>query len=143
MPVSPQRARLSAADWRLLAAALAFEVLTALAIRTMPLPAVRARLARLRPLARVVFAGPEHRVLWAVEATSRRIARLATCLVKAMVAELALASDERPLRLHIGVRAATGTPLQAHAWLADRDQVLVGGPAPGEYTVMAVWDSVP
>ncbi len=133
----------SASEWRLLAGASLLQVLTACALRTMSLPALRNLFARLRPLAHLLLAGPDARVIWAIEATGRRLAGLSTCLVRAIVVDMRLSTPERPLRLTIGVkRSPTGEPLQAHAWLDDRDRILIGGATADEFVPMLAWDSV-
>ena len=131
-------------DWRLVAGAAVVQVVTACALRVMSLPALRRFLARLGPLAVFMLNGAEDRVVWAVEATGRRLSRvgLSTCLVRAIVADLGLSSPERPLQLTIGVKRAGSGRLQSHAWLADRDRILVGGQSAGEFLPLVAWDSV-
>ncbi len=133
---------LGASDWRLLIAASFLQLLTAAALRTMPLPILRRKAARLRPLAHIILEGTDERVIWAIEAGGRRLARVSTCLVRAIVAELALSSPERPLRLSIGVRRAPGGDLRAHAWVAHDDRILVGGSVADEYVPLVAWDSL-
>ena len=134
MPLNRTRVvRISASDWRLLIAASVAQVLIAFALRIMPLPTIRARAARLGSLAHFTLWGPEERVIWAIEATGRRLAGVSTCLVRAIVAELALAHPERPLRLTIGVRRDLVGDLHAHAWVADEDRILIGGAMSPEY----------
>jgi hypothetical protein len=132
----------TASDWRLLLGASLLQVLTACALRTMPLPALRRRAARLRPVAVFILDGVDERVIWAIEASGRRLGRLSTCLVRAIVADLRLGTPERPLRLTIGVKRARAGDLQAHAWLGDRDRIVVGGSTADEYLPMLAWDSV-
>jgi hypothetical protein len=132
---------LTLGDWRLLLAASWLQLLTAALVRTMPPPTWRFAAARLRPFVRFVLRGPEPRVIWAIEASGRRLAGLSTCLVRAFVAELALASAVRPLRLVVGVRHAPGGTLQSHAWLADRDRIVIGGSTAHEYAPLASWSS--
>ncbi|WP_423787627.1 lasso peptide biosynthesis B2 protein, partial [Klebsiella pneumoniae] len=48
----------------------------------------------------------EAQVIWAIEATGRRLPRVSTCLVRAIVAEILLASRNRPLQVRIGIRRA-------------------------------------
>jgi Transglutaminase-like superfamily len=133
----------SFSDWRLLVGASAIQVLTACALRTLSLPALRAVFARLRPLAMFVLQGSDERVIWAVEATGRRLGRLSTCLVRAIVVEMRLSTPERPLRLTIGVKRELAGDLQAHAWVDDRDRILIGGSTADEFLPMLAWDSLP
>jgi hypothetical protein len=133
---------LSWPDRRLLIGAWCVQFLTALALRMMPLAALRARAARLRPIARLIGDGSEARVIWAIEASGRRLRSLSTCLVRALAAELMLSSPERPLCLSIGVRRATSGALEAHAWVARDNRVLVGGMASDTYEPLVAWDSL-
>ncbi|OFV90252.1 MAG: hypothetical protein A3G76_05765 [Acidobacteria bacterium RIFCSPLOWO2_12_FULL_65_11] len=133
---------LTASDWRLLIAASLVQVLTAFGLRTMSLPTLRRGAARLRLLAHFILRGPEARVIWAIEASGRRLAGVSTCLVRAIVADLALGSPERPLRLTVGVRYEPGGRLQSHAWLADRDRIVIGGSTADQYAPLTVWDSL-
>ena len=135
-------ASLGASDVRLLIAASFLQLLTAAALRIMPLPILRRQAARLRRLAHIILHGTDERVIWAIEAVGRRFVGVSTCLVRAIVAELALGSPERPLRLTIGVRRAPGDDLRSHAWVADEDRILVGGSVAGEYVPLVAWDSL-
>ena len=135
--------RLRFSDWRLLTGASLMQMLTACALRTMPLPALRARFARLRPLAAFLLNGSDDRVIWAVEATGRRLPGLSTCLVRAIVVDLRLGTPDRPLRLTIGVKREAAGDLQAHAWVHDRGRMLIGGSTAAEYLPMLAWDSLP
>jgi hypothetical protein len=133
--------RLSAADWRLLAGASVAQALTACALRMLTLPTLRTVAARLRPLAHFILKGSDERVIWAVEASGRRLAGVSTCLVRAIVVDLRLSSPERPLRLTIGVKRAPVGDLQSHAWVEDRQRILIGGPAQ-DFLPMVAWDSL-
>lgn len=132
---------LGVSDWRLLAGATLLQMVTALALRIVSLPTLRAVTARLRPLAVFLLKGTDERVIWAVEATGRRLAGFSTCLVRAIVVDLRLGSAERPLRLTIGIRRTPPGVLKAHAWLEDRRQVLIGGPVTDEFVPLMAWDS--
>lgn len=133
--------RLSPADWRLLAAVAVAQVVTAVALRAVPLPALRGGASRFRRLGRFLARGSDERIVWAIEATGRRLGRLSTCLIRALVAELMVDSNDGPVSLTIGVRrTATGT-LEAHAWLARQDRVLIGATA-DEYVALATWTSL-
>ena len=130
------KADLTASDWRLLAAASVAQTLTAFGLRVVSLPTLQRAGPRLRSLAHFVFSGPEPRIIWAIEASGRRLQGVSTCLVRALVAELALSSPERPLRLTIGVRRAPGGDLESHAWVvdeADANRVLIGGSMAEQY----------
>lgn len=81
-------------------------------------------------------------MIWAIEASGRRLGGVSTCLVRAIVAEVALGSPARPLRLTVGVRHAPGGRLQSHAWLADRDRIVIGGSTADQYAPLTAWDSL-
>ena len=133
----------SAADWRLLIGAALVQVLTACALRTMTLPALRMVFSRLRPLVHFLLKGSDDRVIWAIEATGRRLAGVSTCLVRAIIVDVRLSTPERPLRLTIGVKRALVGDLQSHAWVDDRRRILIGGSTADEFLPMIAWDSVP
>jgi hypothetical protein len=128
-------------DWTLLAAAAAAQVATACALRAMPLPVLRARARRLRPLASAFLRGPDERVIWAVEATGRRLGPFSTCLVRALVVEACLSSNERPLSLAIGVKRGLKGALYSHAWVLNGERSLIGGPLDDEFVRVATWES--
>lgn len=134
------RRRLTVGDWRLLAAVAGAQAAAAAALRAMPLPALRARAGRVRRLARWVVRGSDERIVWAIEATGRRLGRLSSCLIRALVAECVLPPNGVPLNLTIGVRRGASGLLEAHAWLARRDRVLVGATA-DEYAPLVSWTS--
>lgn len=120
------RAPLTATDWRLLAAVAVMQVLAACALRLMPLGTLRTRARRTRRLARWTARGSDARLVWAIEATGRRLGWMSTCLVRAVVAELVLRSPGRPLHLTIGVKRGADGVLAAHAWVGSDDRILVG-----------------
>ena len=134
--------RLSVSDWRLLAGASVIQVLTAGALRTMSLPMLRTLFAHLRPLANFMLKGSEDRVIWAIEATGRRLAGMSTCLVRALIVDLRLSTPERPLRLTIGVKRAAVGDLHSHAWVDDRRRILIGGSTAEEFQPLVAWDSL-
>ena len=142
-PRSPgRRAALTWADWRLLVAVAVAQAITSAALRAMPLPALRTRASRLRRIARFVAPDSEERVVWALEATGRRLAGLSTCLVRALVAELLLGSPDQPTRLTIGVRhGMNGSTLESHAWVAREGRVVIGAPPDG-YISLVEWSSL-
>jgi len=130
-----------AKDWRLLIGVGLLQIVTALAVRATPLSTLRRTAARFRMLANLVSGGAEERVIWAIEATGRRLPRVSTCLVRAIVAELLLTSRDRPVRVRIGVRRLTSGVFEAHAW-AERDgRALVGGPTAGRYAPLVTWEN--
>jgi len=89
----------------------------------------------------MLLRGSDERVIWAVEATGRRLGPISTCLVRALVIEMRLSSKERPLSLAIGVKRSSTGRLHSHAWVLSGGQSLVGGPLDGDFVRMATWES--
>ena len=133
------RRTLTPADWRLLFAAAIAQVVAAAGLRAMPLPALRASASRCRRLAPLLVSGSDEHIIWAIEVTGRRLGRLSTCLIRALVAELLLDRKGGPTCLTIGVRRSGGR-FEAHAWLAREGRVLIGAPA-DEYLPLVHWNS--
>jgi hypothetical protein len=123
-------------DRRNLAGACVLQAVVAAALRVMPIAVVRHRAARLRAAARFCLAGSDDRVIWAIEATARRLPGLSTCLSRAVVAELTLAPSPAPARINIGIRRLQGGILQGHAWVARGNRIVVGGREADAYTPM-------
>ena len=131
--------RLTPADWWLLVAVTLAQVAAAAALHTMPLPALRTGASRLRRPAQFLVRGSDERIIWAIEATGRRLGRWSTCLLRALVAELLLDTGNGTVCLTIGIRR-TADNLEAHAWLARNGRVLIGSPA-DDYTPIVDWTS--
>jgi hypothetical protein len=129
---------LTAADWRLLAAVAAAQLGAAAALRAMPLSALRTGAIRFRRLGQFFVRGSDERIVWAIDAAGRRLGRLSTCLVRALVAELVLNAGDGPVTLTIGVKRTAAGALEAHAWVTRQDRVLVGA-TPDEYVPLATW----
>jgi hypothetical protein len=136
-----RRAVLTAADWRLVISVAFAQVIVAAALRAMQLRILRARAARVHRFAQWAAHGSEQRIVWAIEATGRRLGGISTCLVRALVAELVLDSPGPPLRLMIGVKRSTSGTLAAHAWLARDDRVLIGATS-DDYLPLVGWNSL-
>ena len=128
--------------WWLLSGVTLLQLVVAVAVRLAPLRLVRAMAMR---IGRALFA-PIRRdddcVVWAIGATGRRIGRISTCLVQAIVAEAILSSADRPLRLAIGVKRTSEGLLDAHAWVENGDRVLIGATA-DSYTQLVEWGNPP
>jgi hypothetical protein len=129
--------RLTLTDWRLLGAVAVAQIMVAAALRMMPLPALRTGGRRVRRLARVLVGGSDERIVWAIEAAGRRLGRLSSCLVRALVAEVVLDPSRGPLSLTIGVRRTSGM-LEAHAWLTRQDCVIIGATS-DQYIPIVNW----
>lgn len=123
--IVPRRS-LTVADWSLLARVAAMQVATTFVVRIVPLRVVRTVAARLARLMLVAALVEDAKAVWAIEATGRRIGRLSTCLVKAVVAEAMLSSSVRSIRFTIGVKRVADGSLRAHAWVASENGVLIG-----------------
>jgi hypothetical protein len=68
---------------------------------------------------------PLRDIIWAVASASRFVPG-ASCLTRAMVAQMMLARFGRTSRLHIGVARARDGRLEAHAWLESGGEVVIG-----------------
>ena len=136
--ISPRRT-LTVADWKLLAGVAAAQVVAAAAIRAMPASVLGCRATRLRPIVQLALRGPEDRVIWAINATGRRLGRITSCLVRALVADLVIEGTEGRT-LTIGVRRTPAGALEAHAWLARGDRVLIGATT-DTYAPLVEWDT--
>jgi hypothetical protein len=131
--------QLTPADWWLLVAVAVAQVVAAVALHAMPLPALRTRASRSRRIAQCLIQGSDERIIWAIEATGRRLGRVSTCLLRALVAELVLNPSGGTISLTIGVRRTADT-FEAHAWLARNGRVLIGAPADA-YAPIVIWTS--
>jgi len=130
------RDRSTISDCRLVLGAAVTQVVAAAVLRAMSFGTLTSAARRARPIVQWLLRGPETRVIWAITATGRRLGSFSTCLVRALVAELALSSPERALQIRIGVRR-NGHGLDGHAWLVDGERVLLGAPVSDEFVVTA------
>ena len=71
------------------------------------------------------------RIVWAVELVSRYVP--ATCLSRALSAQVLLARRGYPVVLHVGA-VKEGERFLAHAWLESEGQVVIGGHGLEPYT---------
>jgi hypothetical protein len=133
-------ASLSAGDWRLLGVVAALQLAVAAALRLMSLESCRALTRRWRQSVGVLVNDSEDRLAWAIGATGRRLGRVSTCLVRALVAELVLDSSGEPVSLIIGVRHNPAGSLEAHAWVARCDRTVIGATS-DEYVPIVTWTS--
>jgi hypothetical protein len=133
------RRKLTATNWKLLLGVAAAQVVAAAAVRIVPASVLGRKAARLRPIVQLAVRGPEDRVIWAIHATGRRLGRISSCLVRAIVADLAIeGTDSRTLT--IGVRRTAAGALEAHAWLARGDRILIGATA-DTFAPLVQWDT--
>jgi hypothetical protein len=131
-------ANASARDWRLLGAVTMLQLATAVALRLMSLESWRARSRRSRTIVRLLVSDSDERLVWAIEATGRRLGRCSTCLVRALVAELVLEAKGGPITLTIGVRHGRAGIFEAHAWVARCGRILIGATR-DEYLPIVTW----
>ena len=131
------RTSLTLSDWRLLIVVAVAQVVAAGALRVMSLRAVHRRLAQFRPLVRLAVRASDERAAWATHATGRRLGRCSTCLTRALAAALVI-EHATGLTFNIGVRRKTAGTLDAHAWLARGDRVLIGA-TPDDYAPLVEW----
>ena len=67
-----------------------------------------------------------NRIVWAVEAASRYVPR-ATCLVQALAAQVLLSGAGVPAILRLGVAKDSTGRFQAHAWVENGGEIMIGG----------------
>jgi hypothetical protein len=125
----------------LLVGVVVAQVVIAAALRLMPLSSLWTRLAGARDRVQSLVHARESQVIWAIDATGARLRGISTCLVRALVAEILLGSPGRPLSFAIGVRHGTNGALEAHAWVARGDRVIVGAQIAGDYAPLLEWNS--
>ena len=125
-------------EWWLLLAAAVAQLIVLAALRATSMAATRSGVRRIRPAARLLVRGSDDRIVWAIEAVGRRFGRWSTCLTRALAGELLLDAHGAPVTLTIGVRRTAAGALEAHAWLARSDRVLLGGTFDG-YLPLANW----
>src|SRR5262245_42249425 len=137
--------RYSAQDlsrYRLAAGVLCLEIFFAVLLRIFNWPALRRIMRFTKPAAVVLVGRPsEDRLLWAMHAIARRWPAFRNCLVRALVAEVALATPHEPVRVTIGVRRVAGE-LQAHAWVERCGRLIIGAESEqGPFAPLVTWQS--
>ena len=137
LPLSPHWARtwarrvrrLTPADGLHLARALSVTLGMWTALRLVSVRQVLAWTESPVSAARSIPADQQERILWAVSAVNRRLFPVRPCLTQALTARYLLARRGVPSTLRIGVTRGEDQSLQAHAWLEQRGEVLIGGKA--------------
>ena len=120
--------RLSVNDCRLLLCVRVLEVLARAAVGCTTIPAARAILAGLRPIAAACHGCvPESRIIWAFQASERWQAGRGRCLARALAAEVLLERTVHVPRLVIGIAAPENGALRSHAWVERDGRILIGG----------------
>jgi hypothetical protein len=69
------------------------------------------------------------RIVWAVIAASRYIPATASCLPRALAAQVLLARSGHAAQLRLGVALGAHGAFAAHAWVKSGERILVGAPA--------------
>ena len=75
-------------------------------------------------------------LVWAVIAAGRFVPGGKGCLPQALVAEILLKRHGFPVELKIGVARAAGRGFQAHAWVENQGEILVGRAEAPRYKVL-------
>lgn len=70
---------------------------------------------------------PIERIVWSVEAASRRVPQ-ASCLTQAFAAALLLARNGHAVALRVGVAKNDDGSLRAHAWVESDGHTVLGDP---------------
>jgi hypothetical protein len=78
---------------------------------------------------------PQDKIAWAVGAVSRYVLK-ATCLTRALAAQVLLQQEGYQAILRIGVNKSKDDDLQAHAWVESQGKILIGGSELGSYTTL-------
>jgi hypothetical protein len=138
--------RLSGADCCLLASVALIEAAATAAMAITTVSRARRFLGRIRPaVAAAVRRTTEPRLVWAIEASARWRFGRATCLARALAAEVLLQPSEHDAqsqRIVIGVTSPRAGVLRSHAWLERDGRILTGGAdSPRLYERLVAWDS--
>jgi hypothetical protein len=89
---------------------------------------------RARPRSRQAI--PPGRITWALDRASHVVPGT-TCLPRALAAAVLLKRMGYPAILHIGVARGSDRPVDAHAWVESRGNVITGGGDLERYAVLA------
>jgi Transglutaminase-like superfamily len=83
------------------------------------------------------------RIAWAVRVASPHVIGSKPCLVQSLTVHLLLRRRGYPARLHLGVARGEGGRVEAHAWVASNDRVVIGGSASDlqRYTLLLALDA--
>jgi hypothetical protein len=136
--------RLTVADCRLLLCVRILQAVATAAVHFASIPTIRAALAAVRPVAVAVRGTvPEARVLWAFQASDRWSVGRATCLARALAAEVLLETTSHQHRMVIGISSPLSGGLRSHAWIERNGDVLLGGQeSRSQYVPLIAWSGV-
>lgn len=137
--------RLPGNEQRLLLKAMLLLGAIRLGLWSLPFQTLQRLLARLaRTAVRPPTAEWEHKgsVVWAVETAGRYMPPVATCLTKALTAQVLLLRRGYPALLHIGTVKEDGGRFLAHAWVESGGKVVIGGHELDRYTSLTTLGGV-
>ena len=77
-------------------------------------------------------------IAWAVDASSRHLSAVSTCLTEALTAEAMLRRRGVPAHAAIGIDRPNGGVLHAHAWTELGGTIVTGGAARDKFALLAV-----
>ena len=77
---------------------------------------------------------PASRIVWAIQAASKRVPRANSCLPQALSARFLLARWGFPAELSIGVAKDGDGKLEAHAWVETFGEAVIGESQPGYFS---------
>jgi hypothetical protein len=80
---------------------------------------------------------PPGRIVWAIQAASRRVPEASSCLPRALAARFLLVRWGYPADLLIGVARDNEGKLEAHAWVETLGKVMIGQSQPGYFSPLA------
>jgi hypothetical protein len=121
--------RVTLGELGLFTAALPLVATVRLALWILPSRIILRLVRRFESVSRADAARPRisaARIVWAVEAVSRRIPR-ATCLTQALSAKLLLRCFGQHAQLCLGVARTSAGTFRAHAWLERDGRPVLGG----------------
>ena len=127
-------------DRRLLVRAAMVVTAFRVALWVCPFRVLRRFFANRKPAASSGF--PKKKLVWAVEATAKRIPR-ATCLTQAMALQYLLLRSGYTCTVQIGVTHDEARKFQAHAWVESDGKILIGGREADRYTPLYAWGEKP
>jgi hypothetical protein len=80
---------------------------------------------------------PASRIVWAIDATTRRVPQVNSCLPRALAARFLLVRWGYPAELSIGVAKNKDGKLEAHAWVETLGKVVIGESQQGYFSPLA------
>lgn len=81
---------------------------------------------------------PSSRIVWAIQAASKRVPEVNCCLPRALAARFLLVRWGYPAELLLGVAMNKDGNLEAHAWVETLGKVVIGESQPGYFSPLVV-----